>query len=235
MENQMRRMMKSFAIASALSALFLGGCGKKQGKAEDKPTEPTPTAQEPAPTPSTPPQTTPPPTDPTPTPAAGPDYVKVIATHNPPKPTDPVLISIEKFAVTKASFDPANLEGGTAELELDLSSIKSDSAKRDVHLQSPDYYNVAKFPKAVVKVENVKKANDKTYTADATVDAHGVNVKWPVTFEVLEATADSVKIHAKQTFKRLDLKVGKATEGIPKPDGTANEQTLELQLTIKKT
>jgi polyisoprenoid-binding protein YceI len=230
----MRRTMKSLAIASALSAMFLGGCGKKT---EEKPAEPAPAApvaQEPAPTPATPPQTTPPPADPTPTPAASADYVKVIGTHNPPKPTDPVNISIEKFAVTKASFDPANLEGGTAELELDLSSIKSDNPKRDGHLQSPDYFDVAKFPKAIVKVENVKKANDKTYTADANVEAHGITVKWPVTFEVLEATADSVKIHSKQTFKRLDLKVGKATDGA-EPDGTADEQTLELQLTIKKT
>jgi polyisoprenoid-binding protein YceI len=229
MENQMRRMMKSFVIASALSALFLGGCGKKEEKVAD----PAPAPTEPAPTPTTPPEPTPPPADPTPTPAAGADYVKVIATHNPPKPEDPVLIEIQKFAVTKASFDPANLEGGTAELELDLSSIKSDNPKRDGHLQSPDYFDTGKFPKAVVKVDNVKKTNDKTYTADATVDAHGVSVKLPVTFEVLETTPDSVKIHSKQTFKRLGFKVGKPTEGA-EADGTADEQTLELQLTIKK-
>src|SRR5215468_2903782 len=100
--------------------LALAGCNKT--------TTDSPASGSPAPTPAAEP--------PKPTPAADGDRVEVLARHRPNAgqedlDADPVVVRFHKFAVTKASFDPKNLEGGTATLELDMASITSGSVERD--------------------------------------------------------------------------------------------------------
>lgn len=121
---------------------------------------------------------------------------------------DPVVIHFHKFAVKKASFDPKNLEGGTATIELDPSSIDSASEERDTDLKSDAYLDIAKFAMVTVDVTNVKKQGDGTYTADAAVACHGITKTYPVKFSVLATTADSVRIKGEHAFSRLDFKIG---------------------------
>lgn len=159
------------------------------------------------------------------------DFVHVLGHHNPAKPTDPVVIDIPKFEITKASFDPQKPEGGTAELTLDLSSLTSGSAKRDKHLSSPDYLDVAKFATVTIDVDNVKPQSGSTYTADANITIHGVTKKLPVTFDVVEKLPDGVRIHARQPWKRSDFSIGAPEGG---DESTADGQEIELQLTLHK-
>src|SRR5215207_3005272 len=51
------------------------------------------------------------------------DFISVLAEHAEKKPTDPVEVSFDKFAVKKATFDPKKVEGGTATIEVDLASL----------------------------------------------------------------------------------------------------------------
>ena len=157
------------------------------------------------------------------------DFVHVLGHHNPGKATDPVVIDIPKFQVVKASFDPKKIEGGTAELTLDLSSLTSGSAKRDHHLSSPDYLDVAQFATVTIDIDNVKKTGDKTFSADADIKIHGVEKKLPVTFDVIDTLPDGIRIHAKQAWHRSDFAIGKP-EG--PDDTTADAQEIELQLTL---
>jgi polyisoprenoid-binding protein YceI len=165
------------------------------------------------------------------------DWIKVHATHFEKKDTDPVEVKFDKFKVTKATFDPKKIEGGTATIEIDLTSLKSGDAQRDTHLATPDYIDVKKFATAVVEIGNVKKKDEKNYTADAKVKFHGVDKTYPVTFEVVEAKDDWIRVRGEHTFKRLDFKVGKKPGKDQKKgeDGVADEMTVKLQLTLKKT
>jgi polyisoprenoid-binding protein YceI len=145
--------------------------------------------------------------------AAATDHVEVLARHLPAAgkedlASDPVVVRFEKFAVTQAHFDPRHLEGGTATIELDLTSIKTGSEERDDDLKSPEYFDVAKFATVTIDVANVKKQADARYTADATVSCHGVTKTYPVTFDVLATTADSVRIKGEHAFSRLDFAIG---------------------------
>jgi polyisoprenoid-binding protein YceI len=218
----------SIALVSVLAAasMTLGACKK----AEEKPAEP---AAEPAPAPAPTPE--PPKAEPAPAPAEPAvdekaDYVKVEASHAQPKPEDPVVVAFDKFAVTKANIkDTANLEGSTAELEIDLTSLKTDSPKRDAHLNSPDYLDTVKFAKATVKIDKVKKSADG-YTGEATVSAHGQEKKYPITFQVVETLPDAVRVKGEQKITLADFKLGKE-----KDEGVANDLTVKLQLTLKKT
>jgi polyisoprenoid-binding protein YceI len=160
----------------------------------------------------------------------GADFLKVSADNSDPtKPS--VDVAFASWKVVAASFDPANLEGGTAEIEVDPASLSSGIPKRDAHLKNPDYLDVSVFPKATVKVANVKKTGDKTYTADATMNIHGIEKTWSLPFEVVTSTSDSVHVKFSQPFSRLDFKIGK-----PEAEDSSKEQvTLHGLLTIKKT
>jgi polyisoprenoid-binding protein YceI len=164
------------------------------------------------------------------------DWITVYATHVEKKPTDPVEVKFEKFKVVKAKFDPKKIEGGTATIEIDLTSLKTGEAKRDEHLQTPDYLDAKKYATATVDISNVKKKDDKHYTADAKVKVHNIEKKFPVTFEVVDAKDDWVRIKGEHTFHRLDFKVGKKPgPDQKKDDGVADEMTVKMQLTLKKT
>ena len=148
-----------------------------------------------------------------PTPAADADRVEVLARHLPAAgkedlESDPVVVHFDKLAVTRASFNPANLEGGTATIELDPTSIKTGSDERDSDLKSPEFLDVATFATITIDVANVKKQAETTYTADATVACHGVTKTYPITFEVLATTADTVRIKGEHEFSRLDFAIG---------------------------
>ncbi len=211
--------MKLATLFLAVAAIALPACKK-----ESAPTEAKPTTEAPKETPNEAP--------PAPTPAASADFITVYAAHAEPKPNDPVEVKFEKFSVTKASFDPKNLEGGTATVEIDLASLSSGSEKRDGHLKSESYIDLAKFTTATIDVANVKKKDDTHYSADATVDFHGAKKTYPVEFEVVATTDDSVTIKGAQKFARADFNVGKE----PGPEeSVAKELEIKLQLTLKKT
>jgi len=166
--------------------------------------------------------------------AAAADSIVVLAKHTPGKPTDPVQVRFEKFKVTKATFDPKKIEGGKATIEIDATSLKSGDDKRDAHLNTPDFLDTAKFAKITVDIDKVKKKADKTFTAEATVKAHDVTKKYPVTFDVLDTTADSIRIKGEASFSRLDFKIGKDPKE-PKAAPVETGLTIQLQLTLKKT
>ncbi len=221
--------MKKLSILFIAASLAFAGCNKKkeEAKAPPAPAEPAPA---PAPTPEVKPNEP----APAPTPTAAADSISVFATHTEPKPVDPVEVKIPTFKIVKADFDPAKVEGGTAELELDISSITTDDQKRTDHLKSPDFIDVAKFATATVKVDNVKKTGDNKYSADATVKFRDLEKKLAVSFDVVETMADGIRIQLEHKFSRLDFGVGKDSKD-PKVAPVAPELTLKAALTFKKT
>jgi polyisoprenoid-binding protein YceI len=159
------------------------------------------------------------------------DSIVVLGTHSEPKPNDPVKVEFKKFKVVKATFDPAKVVGGTATIEIDTTSLKTDSDKRDTHLQSPDFIDTAKFATITVDIANVKKKAGKTYSADATVKFRDMSKKYPITFDVVDQQADSIRIKSETKFARKDFKVGKEGKEAPVKD----ELAIQVQLTLKKT
>ncbi len=153
-----------------------------------------------------------------------PDRVQVLARHRSiaskeDLDSDPVIVRFEKFAVTKARFDAQNLEGGTATVELDLTSIKSGNEERDTDLKAPEFFDVAKFATVTIDVGNVKKQGSASYTADATVAS---------------TTAETVRIKGEYAFSRLDFAIGID----PAEDPTERIDTalvIQWTLTLKKT
>ncbi|MEO8551801.1 MAG: YceI family protein [Kofleriaceae bacterium] len=214
--------MKTIALLFLSTTLALAGCKKPADNPDRGSAAPTTEAPKPQPEPAA---------------ADKVDHVEVLARHLPAAgkedlDADPVVVRFAKFAVTKASFDPNLLEGGTATIELDPTSIKTGSEERDTDLKSPEYIDVARFATVTIDVANVKKQADK-YTADATVGCHGMTKTYPVTFEVLATTADSVRIKGEHAFSRLDFGIGIDPATDP-TERIAAPLTIRWVLTLKK-
>lgn len=162
------------------------------------------------------------------------DHVVVLAHHKKPKPTDPVRVELDRFRVVKADFDPEQVEGGKATIELDLASLHTQSDERDDHLKSPSYLDVGSFATATIDIDHVKHQSGRTYAADATVSAHGVTKTYPVTFDVIDQRAGAIQIKGEHTFQRLDFAIG--TDPAQNPEEqVGTDVTIEMVLTLKKT
>jgi polyisoprenoid-binding protein YceI len=78
--------------------------------------------------------------------------------------------SFKLFSAT-IDFDPANPQAGKVEAEIDASSIETGVADRDNHLRSPDFLDVATYPKLtfVSKHVDIKGDNSGVITGDLTI------------------------------------------------------------------
>jgi len=86
------------------------------------------------------------------------------------------------------------------EFTIDASSINTDDEKRDAHLKSPDFFDVAKYPQITFKSKSFKKIDGKNYKLTGDLTMHGVTKE--VTFDVIyNGTAKSPTGVTKAGFK----------------------------------
>jgi len=117
------------------------------------------------------------------------------------------------------TFDPTTGVLGNSKFEVKTDSIDSGNGKRDEHLKSPDFFDVAKYPTMTLTDSKIKKTGKDKYDWDAQLTLHGVTK--PVKF-VLEYTGSAkgmqgetrAAFNASTTIKRSDwnLKWNKALE-----------------------
>jgi polyisoprenoid-binding protein YceI len=81
----------------------------------------------------------------------------------------------EKFGGT-FDVNPKDIKATKGNLTIDASSISTGNAKRDGHLKSPDFFDVAKFPEIKFASKEVKDINVKDSTATLVGDLtmHGI-------------------------------------------------------------
>jgi len=80
-----------------------------------------------------------------------------------------------EFAKTtgKVVLDAADITKSTVEATIDVASVNTREEKRDAHLKSPDFFDVAKYPTITFKSTKVVKAGEGLkVTGDLTM--HGV-------------------------------------------------------------
>jgi polyisoprenoid-binding protein YceI len=99
-------------------------------------------------------------------------------------------------------------EGGKMTIEVDASSVKTDSDKLDGHLKSDAFFDVAKFPKATFTSTEIKAGGSggATHTVSGELDLHGEKktLSFPATITV---SADGVSGTAEFSINRKDFKI----------------------------
>jgi polyisoprenoid-binding protein YceI len=79
-------------------------------------------------------------------------------------------------------IDRAKPEASTAELSIKAASISTKEARRDDHLRSPDFFDVAKFPEITFKSTKVTPKGKDAFEVTGDLTLHGVTK--PVVLEV---------------------------------------------------
>ena len=69
----------------------------------------------------------------------------------------------------KADFSDAKID-----FSIDAKSIDTDDEKRDGHLISADFFDVAKYPKMIFKSKSMKKLKENNYKLTGSFTMHGV-------------------------------------------------------------
>ncbi len=116
------------------------------------------------------------------------------------------------------SYDNGRLSGGN--FVIDMTSIANTDlgegmkAKLEGHLKSPDFFDVATFPTASLKITGINASETATYsvTGDLTIK----NITHPVTFEVSKEDNESLSttILVDRTLYNVKYGSGKFFEGL---------------------
>jgi polyisoprenoid-binding protein YceI len=92
-----------------------------------------------------------------------------------------------KFSGT-VKANEKDLSESTVEATIDVASIDTGNAKRDDHLRSPDFFDVAKYPTITFKSRKITPAGDKKWKVTGDLTMHGVTKE--VTLDVEGPTAE---------------------------------------------
>ena len=136
------------------------------------------------------------------------------------------------FKQFSGAIDLLNSDPGQSivSISIDTSSVVTDEDDLTHHLKTPDFFDVAKYPKATfvsTKIEpNV--ANGATHSVTGNFDLHGIkkSISFPATIQI---TPTNVSVNADFAINRQDFKLtypGKADDLIK--DGVVIKLTLNV-------
>ena len=111
-----------------------------------------------------------------------------------------------KWHFTQIDIPDGDIEKGTVEFEVDLASVWEKTDALAEHLRQADFFDVAKFSTATVKIHGAQKTGEDTYDATATVDFHGHTNDVPVSFKVVGT--EPLQIEGTATLQRTAFGIG---------------------------
>ena len=140
-----------------------------------------------------------------------------------------------------ATIDDADLTKSAVSAEIDAATINTREPKRDEHLKSPDFFDVAKFPKISFKSTKVEKVGAQIkVTGDLTM--HGVTKPVVLTGDAPSQTIKDpfgnmkrgLSVQTKLSRKEFGLAWNKAIEAGGVAVGDEVSITIDLELNQAK-
>jgi polyisoprenoid-binding protein YceI len=107
----------------------------------------------------------------------------------------------------KADINDKELEQSKIEMMVDVASIDTNSEKRDAHLRSKDFFDVANFPTAEIKVAQVRKLGASDYEGDGTITIRGVTKPVKLPAHILLMEGGILRFRGTITVNRQDFGV----------------------------
>jgi len=94
-------------------------------------------------------------------------------------------------------------EGSRVTIDIEANSVETDEPDLTKHLQTPDFFDVAKFPKATFTSTKIEPAGSSNYNITGNFDLHGV--KKAITFPaMIQVAPDNVTVSAEFSINRKD-------------------------------
>ena len=115
----------------------------------------------------------------------------------------------------KIELVPNNIPESRVSIDIDTASVETDDPQLTGHLKTPDFFDVAKNPKATFESTKIEPGNSgSNHTITGNFDLHGV--KKSITFPAnIQVTADSAAVDAEFAINRKDFGIvyaGKADD-----------------------
>ncbi len=136
--------------------------------------------------------------------------------------------SFKQFAGT-IDFVPNDSGSSHVAIDIDTASVVTDEPDLTAHLKTPDFFDVAKYPKAsFVSTKITPNESSGTQTVTGNFDLHGVkkSITFPATIQI---APDSVSANAEFAINRKDFGIvfaGKADDLIR--DGVVIKLTVKV-------
>jgi polyisoprenoid-binding protein YceI len=88
-------------------------------------------------------------------------------------------------------------------IDIEANSVVTDESDLTKHLQTPDFFDVAKFPKATFTSTKIEPAGGANYNITGNFDLHGIkkSISFPATIQV---APDKVTVNAEFSINRKD-------------------------------
>jgi polyisoprenoid-binding protein YceI len=94
-------------------------------------------------------------------------------------------------------------EDSRVSIDIEANSVETDEPDLTKHLQTPDFFDVAKFPKAAFTSTKIEPAGGSNYNITGNFDLHGI--KKAITFPaIIQVSADKVTVSAEFSINRKD-------------------------------
>ncbi|MGY1425922.1 YceI family protein [Lysobacter sp. A289] len=107
---------------------------------------------------------------------------------------------------TTLSFDPAAPQDARLDVLIPLAGADTQNPERNDTLQSPDFFNVAKFAQARYTAEGFRSLGGNEYAADGTLSLRGVGK--PVTLTFTWTPSEAPVLSGRAKVERLAFGVG---------------------------
>jgi polyisoprenoid-binding protein YceI len=122
-----------------------------------------------------------------------------------------------------------NIPNSRVSIDIDTASVVADEDGLTTHLKTPDFFDVARFPKANFVSTKIE-GSGEAYTVTGNFDLHGVkkSISFPATIKV---TPDSAAVDAEFAINRKDFSIvykGKADDLI------RDEVVIKLNLRVPR-
>lgn len=89
----------------------------------------------------------------------------------------------------KVQFDPKNLAASSVEATIDTTTVNTREERRDAHLKSADFFDVAKYPSMTFKSKKFAAAGAGKYKVTGDLTIHGVTKE--VVLDLAEVTPET--------------------------------------------
>jgi polyisoprenoid-binding protein YceI len=135
------------------------------------------------------------------------------------------------------TYDGKDVSSVVADVTIDTTSITTDNEKRDAHLKSPDFFDVAAFPTITFKSKQVQKGAAGKFKVIGDLTMHGVTKEVTLDVEgpsqpIVAQGATRIGATATTTLNRQDygVKWSRNIDGGGVVVGDEVKITLELEL-----
>jgi polyisoprenoid-binding protein YceI len=139
--------------------------------------------------------------------------------------------SFKQFA-GKIDLVPNSIPDSRVTIDIETGSVEVDDPQLTAHLKTPDFFDVAKYPKATFSSTKIEPGSSggATYTVAGNFDLHGLkkSITFPATIQV---TPDSATVTAEFAINRKDFGIvyaGKADDLI------RDEVVIKLNLSVPR-